>query len=140
MRREPAWQRLANELAQQGVESAYLERIRRRVDPEQELRSLEHEIAGEVARALGATEDKLNLALAELDLRAHELALARRGAPGASALDAAIERFNRQREEAERRRRDLVIHREAAGFRRNQVIYDNFPIPPRARADQNSGP
>ena len=40
---------------------------------------------------------------------------------------------DRQRTLAEKRLRDLVIHREAAGFRRNQVVYDAHPIPPPAR-------
>jgi hypothetical protein len=41
--------------------------------------------------------------------------------------------FNRQRSAAEQRLRDLVIHREAAGFRRNQAIYEAHPIPPPER-------
>ena len=49
------------------------------------------------------------------------------------ALEEAVNAFNRQRGEAEKRLRDLVIHREAAGFRRNQALYDAHPIPARER-------
>jgi hypothetical protein len=131
--REPAWKKLATDLAREGIESRYLERVRKRVDAEQELRSLQAEIAGEIARALGDTEEKLNLAMAELELRAHTLARLRAKGAEDAELAAAVERFNQQRAEAERRRRDLVIHREAAGFRRNQIIYESFPIPERER-------
>ena len=135
MKREPPWKKLASELTAQGIESAYLERVKRRVDPEQELSSLENEIAGEIARALGDTEDKLNLAMAELELRAHQLAKLRESGAATAQVREAVESFNRQRNEAEHRRRNLVIHREAAGFRRNQVIYDTFPIPPPAKLE-----
>jgi hypothetical protein len=133
MRREPPWKRLAAELAEHGVQSRYLERVRARVDPEQELSSLQEEIAGEIARALGRTEEHLNLALAELELLGAKLARLREQSASAAELNAAVAAFNRQREVAEKRLRDLVIHREAAVFRRNQAVYEQHPIPPRAR-------
>lgn len=68
VQRKPPWEKLAAELREYGVESPYLERVRTRVDAEQELRALQDEIAGEIARALGRTEERLNLAMAELDL------------------------------------------------------------------------
>jgi hypothetical protein len=125
------WQKLAADLAEQGVESVYMERIRRRVDAEQELKQLEHELAGEIARALGRTEHTLNLALAELELLEARFAQLLQGGASVLALEQAAEAFNAQRTLAERRLRDLVIHREAAGFRRNQQLYELFPIPPR---------
>lgn len=118
-------------MAEFGVQSRYLERVRARVDPEQELKSLQDEIAGEIARSLGKTEERLNLALAELDLCAAKLARARAAAESAEVVQAAVDAFNRQRSEAEKRLRDLIIHREAAGFRRNQALYEQYPIPPR---------
>jgi hypothetical protein len=129
------WKKLAADLAEQGVESVYLERIRRRVDPEQELRQLEHELAGEMARALGRTEDVLNLALAELDLLEARFARLRQANVGHELLAEAAAAFNAQRALAEKRLRDLVIHREAVGFRRNQQLYELFPIPPRKRVE-----
>lgn len=131
--RTAPWQKLAADLAEQGVESVYMQRIRQRVDAEQELKQLEQELAGEIARALGRTEDALNMALAELELLEARCAqLARDGAP-VLALEQAAQAFNAQRGLAEKRLRDLVIHREAVGFRRNQQLYELFPIPPRKR-------
>lgn len=129
MSRAAPWKKLAADLAEQGVESVYLERIRRRVDAEQELRQLEQELAGEMARALGRTEDALNLALAELQLLEARFEKLRQHGLDRQALVQAAEAFNAQRVHAEKRLRNLVIHREAVGFRRNQQLYELFPIP-----------
>ena len=68
--------------------------------------------------------------MAELEL-AREAARLREAGASSVDLSQAVEAFNRQRTVAEKRLRDLVIHREAAGFRRNQIVYDLHPIPPR---------
>ena len=135
MRRQSPWKKLAAELAEYGVESAYLSRVKAVVDPEQSLEALENEIAGEIARALGRTEEHLLLALAELEL--HQARYDRAAARGAShaELSGLAEAFNAQRRQAEARLRDLVIHREAAGFRRNAPLYELYPIPPRLTVD-----
>lgn len=128
MAKNARFQQLASDLKDLGVESVYLERLRARFDPEQALKELEHELAGEVARALGRTEEQLLLALAELELcQARYAKLAHAGPEDARAQ--AAQAFNAQRARAEERRRHLIIHREAAGFRRNQVIYDLYPLP-----------
>lgn len=58
-----------------------------------------------------------------------------RAAEGAAhaALAALADAFNGQRAVAEKRLRDLVIHREAAGSRRNQALYELWPMPPRLK-------
>ena len=131
MRRQSPWKKLAADLAELGVESVYLTRLRSVVDPEQSLQSLENEIAGEIARALGRTEERLLVAMAELELR--QALFHRAHANGAAQAELAqlADAFNAQRKEAEARLRDLVIHREAAGFRRNKQLYELYPIPPR---------
>jgi hypothetical protein len=130
MRGEAPWKKLAAELADHGVESTYLERVRARVGTtEQKLQTLESEIAGEIAAALGRSEEQLNLALAELELRGAKLARVRARGAGSPELAAAIEAFNDQRRVAKKRLLELVIHREAAGFRRNQAVYERYPIP-----------
>jgi hypothetical protein len=125
----PAWKKLASELQQQGIESRYIARIAARVTPEEKLENLQTEIMQEIAGALGRTEDRLNLALAELELL---------GARHARTADTAARRelaraYNAQREVARARLQDLLIHREAAGFRRNQMLAELFPIPPAIR-------
>jgi hypothetical protein len=126
---QKAWQKLAVELMEHGIESKYLSRISTRVDPEQQLETLETEIAKEMASALGRTEDRLNLALAELELhqaRYDRAVRARASEPERAALAAA---FNAQRAVAQARFRDLLIQREAVGFRRNQILNELYPIP-----------
>jgi hypothetical protein len=131
VRRQSPWKKLASDLAELGVESAYLARLRSVVDPEQSLQSLENEIAGEIARALGRTEERLLLAMTELELRQALFDRASASAAAAAELAQLAEAFNAQRKEAEARLRDLVIHREAAGFRRNAPLYELYRIPPR---------
>jgi hypothetical protein len=105
-----------------GLENGETEhlRVRARGGAQEKLDALQAEIAGEIARALGRTEEALKLALAELELRRANLAQLRTAGASAADLRAAIDAFNQQRRMAEQRRLDLVIHREAAGFRRNQ--------------------
>jgi hypothetical protein len=126
-----AVKKLASDLIAQGVDSQYLARIQARVDAEQRIDTLQAEIAQEIAQALGRTEDKVNVALAELELlRAYYDRALRDGAPEATVRERANS-YNAQRTIAQARLRELLIHREAAGFRRNQILNDLFPIPPK---------
>jgi hypothetical protein len=106
------------------------EQVRARAGAREKLDALQAEIAGEIARALGRTEESLRLALAELELRRAHLTQLRTCGASSPDLQAALDAFNQQRRMAEQRRLDLVIHREAAGFRRNQGVYERYPIPP----------
>ncbi len=118
------WKKLAHELQEQGIESKYMARIQARVTPEQRLENVEAEILQEIAGALGRSEDRVNLALAECELLAARYALA----SGAHKSELA-RAHNAQRELARARLRDLLIHREAAGFRRNAILNELYPIP-----------
>jgi hypothetical protein len=128
--RDAPWTRLVRELKDTGYESPYLDRLRARVDPGEAFARLETEIVQEMAQALGRTEDKLNYALLRLELAGR-------------ALDAATDEcervacrraFNAVRDEALEARRNLQIHREAIGIRRNKVLEEVYPIPPKLRA------
>lgn len=121
--------RLAEELRAHGVQSEYLARVDARLTREQRLEDLQTEIAQEVASALGRTDMRVNMALAELELcRArYERALELR-APLAERR-ALAEAFNAQRLQAQARLRDLLIHREAIGFRRNALLNELYPVP-----------
>jgi len=121
------------------AENGDLEHVRARAGAEQKLEALETEIAGEIARALGRTEESLKLALAELELRSANLAHLRTSGASGADLRAAIDAFNHQRDLAEKRRLNLVIHREAAGFRRNRAVYERYPIPPPERCSDKQG-
>jgi hypothetical protein len=129
----PAYKKLAAELIEHGVESKYLARVTARVTPEQQLETLEAEIVQEMAGALGRTEDRLNLALAELELHMARYRRALHDGVHGAKLSELVEVYNRQRAVAEERFRALLIQREAVGFRRNQILNELYPIPPKLR-------
>ena len=126
--REPPWKRLVEELKDQGYESIYLDRLRANLDTEQQHAILEKEIVQEMAYALGRSAAKVDHALLELELLSRELARA----PESRRAEL-ISAFLARREEAIRLRRDLLIHREAVGIRRNEILERMYPIPPRPR-------
>jgi hypothetical protein len=125
--------RLAADLVAQGIESQYLNRVLARVSPDEQMDTLQAEIAREIAQSLGRSEDRVNVALAELELhRARYERAVREGAP-ASERQGYANAFNAQRLVAQSKLRELLIHREAIGFRRNQVLNDLYPIPPKLK-------
>ena len=81
----------------------------------------------EMAQALGRTEDKLNYALLRLELAARAID----AAPDELVRYDRVKEFNALRQEALDARRNLQIHREAIGIRRNRMLDDLYPIPPR---------
>ena len=126
------FQKLAADLITQGIDSQYLARVEARVATcEEQLENVQIEIAQEIASALGRSEDRVNLALAELELRRAHYDRALRGGASESALAQLAEAYNEQRKVAQAKLRDLLIHREAIGFRRNQILNELYPIPPR---------
>jgi hypothetical protein len=125
------WRSLVRDLTEAGHESPYLDRLRRRIDASRTRESLEKEILREMAAALGRAEDKLNVALLRLELAGRSLEAARDPVDRGAAVDD----FNARRDDAVRARWELTIHREAIGFRRNDILEQLYPIPPKARAD-----
>ncbi|MBY0275262.1 hypothetical protein K2Z84_07975 [Candidatus Binatia bacterium] len=125
--RETPWSRLVRELKDTGYESPYLDRLRARLDPAEAVTRLETEIVQEMAQALGRTEDKLNYALLRLELAGRAIDTA----PDELVRYERVREFNALRQEAIEARRNLQIHREAIGIRRNRMLDDLYPIPPR---------
>lgn len=124
---EPPWKRLVDELKDEGFESPYLDRLHHRLNIYLERPTLEQEILSEMAYALGRAEDKVNLALLQLDLKAREVAQ--------TTHHEARRRLAEEHEDLRRRAksvlRDLTIHREALGMRRHDLLHELYPIPPR---------
>lgn len=118
------------ELDRSGVDSPYLERLRGRLDPEAALADLQAEIVREQAAALGRAEDKVNLALLELDVLGRRLDVLDPSDPARPALLLA---FAGGRVRAERARWELQVHREALGLRQNGILGELYPIPPGRR-------
>lgn len=128
--REPPWKKLVDELTARGYQSPYLERLRSRLGGYYGAADLEQEIIQEMASALGRTEEKVNLALLELELIDRRIAESVDVASPAE-LDALYEAFESKRQHAMQCVRELLIHREAIGFRRNEILRELYPIPPR---------
>jgi len=125
--REAPWTKLVRELKDTGYESPYLDRLRARLDPSEAVARLETEIVQEMAQALGRTGDRLNYALLRLELAARAID----EAPDEGARADRIRAFNALRVEALEARRNLLIHREAIGIRRNKLLDELYPIPPK---------
>jgi hypothetical protein len=83
-----------------------------------------------IAAALGRAEDKVNAALLRLELAQRRLADALHG-PERRRL---VADFNALRDEALHARWELLVHREAVGFRRNGILDELYPVPDRVRA------
>jgi len=124
---QPPWKALVLALQDRGYESPYLDRLRRRLDPEQAQATLEQEIIQEIAAALGRTAAKLDHALLRLELAGRELDAVTDDAERAECAS----RFETLRSQALRARHELLIHREAVGIRRNDILDLLYPIPPR---------
>lgn len=123
--KDPPWKRLVQELKDEGYESVYLDRLRATLDVEQQHGVLEKEILEEMAYALGKSAAKVDHALLELELLHRKL----RGAHSAPERDRLQRAICQKREQAIVLRRELLIHREALGFRRNGILETLYPIP-----------
>ena len=128
--RDAQLKRLVRELRDSGHQSPALDRLRARLDVEESQAVLEQEIVQEMAAALGRSARKVDVALLRLEAAARDLDAARD--PAARA--AGVAHFNRLRDEALQARHELVIHREAVGFRRRTDEVERFySIPPKRR-------
>jgi hypothetical protein len=121
------WRKLATSLQDGSAEGRYADEVRARITPEGHLAEVEREIVAEMANALGRSQDKVRTAIA----RVEEAGRAVDAAPDEAERRVRVERFNELRTLALRARRDLLIHRECIGFRRNDHLETEYPIPPR---------
>lgn len=128
-----AWKRLADHLESAGASNPYHARVRARLSPAD---SVAVELMQEIASALRRSEEKVSMAIAELDaIDADIRALRRRGGEGARAeVRARIDAWNKQRDAAAQALWELRVHREAIGFRQNADLAERYPIPPKRRA------
>ena len=140
------WRALAEQLVDEGCESIYLTRLRAQHDVRAHVDTLAEEVAEEMARALGRTTSRVDYAFACLERdrqRAHDAAAAvlrlrvpelrdelrRHGlAVGGNkpklrarlmpvATADAVEAFDAQRAVCRKERQNLLIHRQALGFK-----------------------
>jgi len=100
--------------------------LRERLGGRGNLAALEREIASEIAYSLGKAASKLEAAIARVSATLGELAALPFGTEARRALRL---RLDEERLLAERRLRDLIIQREAIGFRRHHDVYQQYVIP-----------
>jgi hypothetical protein len=79
-----------------------------------------------MADALRRSTDKIDAALATLRRIEHAIATA----ATVAERDQGVAAFNRERSRALQAYWELVIHREALGFRRHDEVARAYPIPP----------
>lgn len=90
--------------------------------------ALEREIASEIAYSLGKAAKKVEASIARARATRSALDAGPLDAPQKEALS---RRFEEERALAERHLRDLMIQREALGFRRHAELHRMYPLPPR---------
>ncbi|HKO93082.1 MAG TPA: hypothetical protein VJU61_18125 [Polyangiaceae bacterium] len=100
--------------------------LRERLGGRGNLAAVEREIASEIAHSLGNAARKLEAAIARVSALLGELGALPVGAEARRALRT---RYDEERLLAERRLRDLIIQREAIGFRRHPDVYQRYVIP-----------
>lgn len=127
---QPAWKKLVEELKDSGHQSVYLDRLRERLNVSASQDDLKKEILREMASALGRAEDKVNVALLRLELLEARIEGLRTEERSGPELEAEVDAFNAQRKEALHSLWELTIHREALGFRRNEILKEFYPVPP----------
>jgi hypothetical protein len=133
---EPAWKRIVESLKERGYESRYLDRLYERLSPAAAnaamgsgYETLQREILEEMGHALQRAEDKLNFALLEVELAADELDSNRE----LSRERDLLRHHEEKRAAAMRARWEFMVHREAIGMIKHDVLEALYPIPPRRR-------
>jgi len=110
----------------EGAVDAQDAELRERFGGRGDLAALQREIASEIAYSLGKTASKLEACIARVSAILGELGALPSGAEARRELRL---RFDEERLLAERRLRDLLIQREAIGFRRHHDVYQQYVIP-----------
>ena len=131
---EPAWKHFVESLKDRNFESPYLRQLEARLNGPLAIKgvlrpNIEQEIIDEMAFALRQAEEKLTLALLRVDVAAAEIDQA----TDAATRRERIEQFNTERDKAARIRWEFVVHREALGLTRHDVLKAMYPIPPKKR-------
>jgi hypothetical protein len=120
------WKALAERLKARDDLDPHLAAVVDRLDRTAPAASLERQLVEEMTFALRRSTDKVDAALAALARIARQVA----AAVTSAERDERIAAFNGERKRALEAYRDLLIHREALGFRRHDEIARSYPIPP----------
>lgn len=130
-----SWERSAKKVKNIDINNKYLENIREVHDPSQHIKTLEDELRGTMADALGKSGNKILSALrnmqTELDRYNHLLETDNHSLKAEPVLERARQ-YNYYREQAQKARWELIVHRQAIGFivNNHKFVSDKFPISP----------
>ena len=123
------WERSAKQVQNTNIQNQYLEKMRTVHDPNQHIKTLEDELMGAMAEALKKQSDKIYIEYHQMNELLNiylddSLSLKRR-------KDARI-KFNECRNAAKHAKWELIVHRQAIGFRikNHDTVNEMFPIPP----------
>jgi len=124
------WQKLVEDLKEQGVKSPYLERldIRLKAYPKGRhsgVQSLQIEILQEMVQSLGNAEDSLNVKLLQIDLAGKTCDKA----TTQEQDEKLCKQFNALREEVVRSKWEFIVQRETMGFYHTPELDRLYPIP-----------
>ena len=120
---DPLWKDLVERLKESGFRSKYRDHLFERARVKG---YLEAELLSEMASSLRRSEDKVNLALLELELAEQKID----EAPTPAQRRQRIREYNQRRDHAYKMRWEFLIHREALGMRRHDKIEALYPVPP----------
>lgn len=129
---DPTWTRLAHKIKDVELETEFsknkhLEQLRTVYDPQEAIAKLEDEIQEEIASSLGKTGGKCQLYFTMLK----RLAVKYENSTDIPSKNRVALLFNDVRTIARASRRDLIIHRQAAGFtfQNHRIVESEFPLP-----------
>jgi hypothetical protein len=122
----PLWKALADRFTKREDLDPRLEAIADRLGRGQPAAALERQLVEEMADALRRSTEKVDAALATLRRIEHAIGTA----ATVEERDQDVAAFNRERVRALEAYWELVIHREALGFRRHDEVARAYPIPP----------
>ena len=125
--RDAPWKSLVEQLKDPEAKSDYLARVESCFGAPSPGRNLERELVEEMAQALHRSHAKVDDALRKLRLADERIETA----SGRDERTHMVAEYNQRRQQAIQARWELMIHREALGFRRNREIERSYPIPPR---------
>ncbi|AKT36340.1 hypothetical protein [Chondromyces crocatus] len=129
---EPIWKRLAEDIQTERIDGAYKDRVHSRI-PSAGRESVAVELVREMASALRRSEEKVTCAIQTLEAQGRKIdaLLSKPSSPDPVELRYRIDEHNRQHDAAKKALWELLVHREALGFLRNEDLPALYPIPPR---------
>lgn len=123
------WERSAKLVQNTNIQTQYLEKIRQVHDPNQHVKTLEDELMGAMAEALRKQSNKIYF---EYNIMKEQLEIYLDKSSSLKRRQEARIIFNERCVAAKRAKWELIVHRQAIGFRikNHDTVNDMFPIPP----------